>query len=297
MAEMRIGVSGWSYDAWREGAFYPDDLPQSRELEYITRRFNSVEINGSFYSLLKPETYEGYREVSPEGFVFAVKGSQFITHSKKLQDVKVPLANFFASGVLRLEEKLGPVLWQLPEMEWELERVEEFVELLPRDTEAAGKLARKHDENVKGKASMVVHANRPIRHALEVRHEHFLDEAVVRACRGAGVALVFSDSGDEWPYTEEITAGFIYLRLHGSPRAYASPYNEDQLEHWANRIRSWAGGDEPSDAQRITDRKPPRRKTRDVYVYFDNDQRAHAPNDARKLMERLGVDVDQSRKR
>lgn len=206
MAEIRIGVSGWSYDHWRNGTFYPRELPRSRKLAYLARRFNSVEVNGSFYSLLSPSTYEKYRESTPDGFLFAVKGSRFITHSKKLKDVKTPLANFFASGVLRLEEKLGPFLWQFPEMEWETERVGEFLELLPGDAEEASKLARKHDHRVSGRASMVVHRNRRIRHALEFRHERFLSEDVVRVCRDGGVALVFADSGD-WPYTEEVTAG------------------------------------------------------------------------------------------
>jgi uncharacterized protein YecE (DUF72 family) len=288
MAEIRIGVSGWSYDPWR-GAFYPEGLPRRRELEYASRRFNSIEVNGSFYSLLRPETYRRYRETAPEGFLYAVKGSRFITHAKKLLGVDVPLANFFASGVLRLEDQLGPILWQLPRMTWATERVARFLDLLPADAAAASRLARQHDRRVSGRASMAVHENRPIRHALELRHEHFFAEDVVRACRENGVALVFSDSGD-WPYTEELTAGFVYLRLHGSPQTYASDYEEPRLERWAERIRTWAGGAEPADAARITDRKPPRRKSRDAYVYFDNDGHAHAPRNARDLAAKLGVE-------
>ena len=289
MAEIRIGVSGWSYDHWWGGAFYPEGLARRRALEYVTRRFDSVEINGSFYSLLKPDTYEKYRETAPAGFLYAVKGSRFITHNKKLREVETPLANFFASGVLRLEGKLGPFLWQLPAMRWEIERVARFLELLPRDAEAASKLARRHDQRVSGHASMVVHENRRLRHALEVRHEDLLGEKLVRACRDSGVALVFADSGD-WPYTEELTAGFVYLRLHGSLRTYASDYDEARLDRWAERIRAWAGGGEPANAERITARKPPARKSRDVFVYFDNDGSAHAPRNATELMERLGVE-------
>ncbi|MDT8386216.1 MAG: DUF72 domain-containing protein [Thiogranum sp.] len=291
MSELRVGVSGWNYDHWRNGGFYPQNLPRNRELEYITRHFNSAEINGSFYSLLNPGTYEKYRNSAPEGFLYAVKGSRFITHSKKLKDVRIPLANFLASGVLRLEEKLGPFLWQFPQMEWPIERVEEFLDLLPSDTQAAGRLAKQHDERVTGRASMVVHESQPIRHALEFRHPHFLTEQVVRLCRERQVALVISDSGGAWPLVEEVTTDFTYLRLHGSPQVYASPYDDAQLHYWAQRIQSWERGDEPQDARRITELGPPGRGKRGVYAYFDNDQHAHAPRNALQLMELLGIEI------
>jgi uncharacterized protein YecE (DUF72 family) len=285
---IRIGVSGWSYGHWRKGAWYPEDLPQKRELEYIAKRFNSAEINGSFYSLLKPDTYRRYRDTVPDGFVFAVKGSQFITHSKKLKDTRVPLSNFMASGVLRLEDKLGPILWQFPQMKFDLERVRAFLDLLPRDTQSASKLAGKHDKRVSGRASMVVYENRPMRHALEFRHPEFFREEIVDMCRSSDTALVFSDSGD-WPCTEEVTAGWVYLRLHGSPNTYATSYGQSRLRNWADRVQVWAGGDEPGDANKITDKPPPSGRSRDVYVYFDNDYQANAPRDAEKLMELLEV--------
>lgn len=280
----RIGLSGWSYKGWK-GPFYPPDVSQKRQLAYASRQVTSLEINGSFYSLLTPEAYRRYYEETPEGFVFAVKGGQFITHSKKLKDVRAPLANFFASGVLRLEEKLGPVLWQFPQLAFDHDRVAAFLDLLPYDTAAAARLARRHDERVAGRAHTRTGATRRIRHAFEFRHPDMLTADIVRMLRAHGVALVFSHSGD-WPYLEEVTAGFVYMRLHGAPRTYLSLYG-DQLGHWADRIRLWASGTEPPDARRITDRPPPRRKTRDVYVYFDNDQQAHAPQDARALMQIL----------
>ena len=290
MAKTRIGISGWSYAPWRHGAFYPEALPQSRELAYASRRFQTAEINGSFYGLLKPATYEGYAGTAPEGFVFAVKGSRFITHNKKLRDVETPLANVLASGVLRLEGALGPLLWQLPAMEWDPERVERFLELLPGDTREASKRARRHDDHVKGRASMAVDRNRRMRHVLEIRHESLFRDEVVRACRRHGVALAVSHAGD-WPLTEELTAGFVYVRLHGAPRTYASRYGDAALDRWAERIRIWSRGDQPRDARRITERRPPRRRSRDVYVYFDNDAEVHAPHDARRLMGRLGLDA------
>ncbi|HWV56529.1 MAG TPA: DUF72 domain-containing protein [Longimicrobiales bacterium] len=288
MPETRIGVSGWSYDAWA-GEFFPPGLPKSARLHYASRQFNSIEINGSFYSLLTPRAYRRHREVTPPGFLFSVKGSQYITHSRKLVDARVPLANFLASGVLRLEEKLGPILWQFPAVRFDHDRLRAFLALLPRDTEAAGRLARRHDERVTGRASMKVDALRPIRHAVEFRHESFFTDDVVEMLREHDVALVASHSGS-WPYAEEVTASFVYLRLHGAPRSYASAYGRARLERWADKIRAWASGSEPADAARITSGAPPR-QARDVFVYFDNDQFAHAPRDARLLMEILGVEA------
>ncbi len=286
-----IGVSGWSYDGWK-GPFYPRDLPNTRRLHYASRRFSSLEINGSFYSLLKPSTYEAWCGETPAGFRFAVKGSRFITHNKKLKDPERPLANFLASGVLALQDRLGPFVWQLPAgVRFEADRLEAFLGLLPHDMRAARALARKHDERVTGRSRIPRGDNHRLRHALEVRHPSFLVSECVRLLRRHGTALVFADSGD-WPYVEELTAGFVYLRLHGSPHTYASGYGRRRLDHWARRIRSWRAGRQPRDAHTITSRKPPRRQSRDIYIYFDNDQHAHAPRDAQRLQEVLGVGPD-----
>ena len=287
MAKIRVGVSGWSYPHWRKGRFYPAGLAQRRELEYVSSRMSTVEINGSFYSLLRPETYARYRQEVPKGFVFAIKGGQFITHAKKLKDVEIPLANFLASGVLCLEDTLGPMLWQLPRMGFDPDRLERFLDLLPKDTETAARLARRHDQRVRGRASTRVERDRRLRHALEVRHVNHLAESVVRACRRHNVALVFSHSGGEWPYVEEVTARWCYLRLHGAPATYASNYEDDDLDRWGQRIRRWAAGAEPEDAARVSDLKLPRARARDVYVYFDNDGSAYAPNNAVTLEAKL----------
>lgn len=289
MRRIRIGTSGWSYRHWRSGAFYPAGLPQRRELEYLAERLDSVEINGSFYSLLRPETYRSYREQVPKGFLFAVKGGRFITHSKKLKDIEVPLANFLASGVLCLEAKLGPLLWQLPQMRIDPDRVARFLDLLPRDTANAARLARRHDHRLRGRSATSVERSRPLRHALEVRDASLLTDAFVRVCRQRRVPLVFSHSGT-WPYHEEITAGWCYLRLHGAPHTYADDYSAEALERWVKRIRRWAEGDEPTDAVRLSGLRPPPRKGRDVYVYFDNDGDAHAPRNAIALRRRLRDD-------
>jgi uncharacterized protein YecE (DUF72 family) len=248
-----------------------------------------MEINGSFYSLLKPDTYRRWYEATPSGFVFAVKGSRFITHAKKLRDVETPLANFLASGILTLEEKLGPILWQLPQdFALEPDRLDAFLGLLPHDTEGAARLAAKHDRRVEGRSCTRTGRRRRLRHALEVRREDSLTPETARIARRHGTALVVSDAAD-WPRREELTAGWVYVRLHGSKRTYASRYRDEELDRWAHRIREWRRGRQPGDATTLTGRKPPPRKERDVYVYFDNDDRAHAPKDALRLAERLGA--------
>lgn len=283
---VRIGVSGWNYDDWR-GDFYPEDLPKKRWLAWLAERFGTVEANGPFYGLLSPDTYRAWYDDVPRDFRFAVKGSRFITHNKKLRDARGALANFFASGVLALGEKLGPVLWQLPaQQSFDRERLEGFLDLLPRDTEAAARLGRDHDDRIE-KPCLDVDANHRLRHVLEPRHESFFTAETVAVLRRAGVALAVSHAGD-WPMCEEVTAGFVYLRLHGAPRTYTSGYGASSLDAWAEKIRAWAQGDEPEDIRTITDRAPPRRKRRDVYVYFDNDAAGHAPHDARALTERIG---------
>ncbi len=195
MAEVRIGVSGWRYAPWR-GTFYPPGLAQRRELEFIGATFPTVELNGSFYSLQRPESYQRWRESTTPGFVFAVKGGRFITHFKQLRDVTVPLANFLASGVLALGDRLGPLLWQLPARQrLDLDRMADFVRLLPRTTAQAAELAAGHDERLSGRAWTTTDVDRPLRHALEVRNESFADPAFRDLLREYDVALVVSDGG------------------------------------------------------------------------------------------------------
>lgn len=288
MAETRVGISGWTYPGWR-GIFYPEGLAHRRELEYASRRMNSVEINGSFYSLQTPSSYAKWRDETPPRFVFAVKGGRFITHMKKLNDVEEPLANFFASGVLRLGPKLGPILWQFPQQLGFLEeRFERFLELLPRTTEEAAELAKRHGPKLEGRAWTRADAALPLRHAFELRHPAFFGPEFVRLLRRHNAALVFADTAQRWPYAEDLTADFVYVRLHGAEHLYASGYTDAQLDWWAERIRAWRAGAEPPDALRASGEPPPAAAERDVYVYFDNDAKVRAPFDALRLAERLG---------
>jgi uncharacterized protein YecE (DUF72 family) len=287
VARISIGISGWRYAPWR-GTFYPKDWPQKRELEYAASKLNSIEINGSFYSLQRPESYQEWYEQTPKDFVFSVKGGRFITHMKKLREVETPLANFFASGVLALKEKLGPILWQFPpNMPVDLDRFETFFKLLPRDTELAAKLGKKHDAKLKHGALTRTDRRRPIRHAVEIRRTEFVVPEFMALLRKHRVALVFADTAGRWPYTEDPTADFAYLRLHGAEELYVSGYTDEALDWWASRVRAWRKGEEPADARRLLDAAPPRKSGRDVYVYFDNDAKVKAPFDAMSLAAKL----------
>lgn len=286
---VRIGISGWRYAGWR-GVFYPAGLAQRRELAFASRALSSIELNGSFYSLQRPEHYAQWYAQTPAGFMFSVKGGRYISHVRRLQDVRTPLANFFASGLLCLREKLGPVLWQFPpSMKFDAARFDAFLALLPRDTAGAALLARAHSEWMEGRSAFDVDDNRPLRHAVEVRNESFRDAAFVRLLRTHGVALVVSDSPAKWPYLEDVTADFMYLRLHGDAALYASGYTDVALDRWAQRIERWCAGGEPADAVHAGDGKAPHALARDVFCYFDNDAKVRAPFDAQALMARLGI--------
>lgn len=288
-ADVRIGISGWRYPPWRN-VFYPRGLPHRRELEYASRIVRTIELNGSFYSLQRPSSYLGWYQETPADFVFAVKGGRFITHNKKLRDCEGPLANFFASGVLALEDKLGPILWQLPpRLAFDAERLETFFALLPRTTTAAAELASRHDHRMKHGAYLDVRIERRIRHALEIRHESFDDPAFIRVLRKANIALCVADTAGKWPCLQDVTADFVYVRLHGSRKLYASGYTSAELDPWARRIDAWKRGTAvAADVLASPTQRPARLKSRDVYVYFDNDVGVRAPFDAINLAARLG---------
>ncbi|WP_225042150.1 DUF72 domain-containing protein [Xanthomonas campestris] len=289
---IRIGISGWRYARWR-GTFYPTGLAQRRELAYAGRCFPSVEINGSFYSLQRPESYQSWHDETPDDFVFAVKGPRFVTHMKRLRDCEQALANFFASGVLRLGPKLGPILWQLPPtLRFDEAVLDAFFSALPRDTEAALALARKRDTTLMhGRTALSIDRKRPLRHALEMRHPSFCDPSCMKLLRKHKVGVVVADTAGKFPYLEDVTADFVYLRLHGDAQLYASGYSDHALDRWGERIAAWAAGGEPTDAQRVGPRAS-KRTRRDVYCYFDNDMKVHAPFDARGLMQRLDLPTD-----
>ncbi|HET6433118.1 DUF72 domain-containing protein [Dyella sp.] len=279
---VRVGISGWRYKGWR-GTFYPEDLLQRRELAYAAGLFPTIELNGSFYSLQKARSYRQWYAETPEHFVFSVKAPRFLTHVKRLREIDGPFANFLASGVLALEEKLGPLLWQFPpNFRWQPELFESFLQALPRTTAQAAMLARDHDHRV-ADPHLEVLQSRPLRHAVEVRHASFIDPALVDQLRRHQVALVAADTAGLHPVMHDLTADFVYVRLHGDTELYSSGYGDQALRAWARRIGYWERGEQSPDAVRVSGSDAPV-QPRDVYVYFDNDAKVHAPFDAQSLI-------------
>ena len=279
--EVRIGISGWRYAGWR-GVFYPPKLQQRRELEFASREFATIEINGTFYSLQRPESFAQWAAETPKNFVFSLKGSRYITHLLRLREVDKPLANFFAQGLLQLGEKLGPILWQFPpNFKYERERFEAFFKQLPRTTYQAATLARWHDEWMDERSATQAERDRPLRHCVEIRHESFAVPEFVALLREHDIGLVVADTV-EWPLLMDVTSDFVYCRLHGSEELYASGYTDEALEKWAARVAAWARGGESPDGRFVYDQRS-ESKARDVYVYFDNDAKVRAPFDAKTL--------------
>ncbi|MDB5808613.1 MAG: hypothetical protein JWN94_735 [Betaproteobacteria bacterium] len=270
--------------------FYPRGLAQHRELAYAARKFPTIELNGSFYSLQSPASWRQWYEETPPGFVFAVKANRYITHFRKLNDVKKPMANFFSSGLFNLREKLGPILWQFPpNLGYDRVNFARFLELLPHDTRAALRLARGRESRMHGRSRLAIDRNRRLRHAVEIRHESFLDPSFVALLRRHNVALVVADTARRWPYREDVTADFVYLRLHGDKELYASGYSPAAIRRWAARIGAWQRGSQPRDARLIEPTLRARVKPRDIYCYFDNDAKVRAPVDAEALHAAVGL--------
>ena len=281
---IRVGVAGWTYAPWR-GVFYPKGVKREQELAYAASQLRSIEINNTFYGMQRPEAFASWAEQVPAEFVFAVKAPRYITHILRLRDPQVALANFLASGVLRLGLHLGPILWQLPpNFPFDADRIAPFLKMLPHDTGHAAGLAREHDDKLRAPAWLEVDIRRPLRHALEIRHESFRCRAFIDLLREHNVALVCADSV-KWPRLMDVTADFVYCRLHGSQELYASGYDNAALDEWGRRIRAWAAGEEPADAERVDGRARPRK--RDVFVFFDNDKKVRAPANAMELIRRL----------
>jgi uncharacterized protein YecE (DUF72 family) len=290
MAQIRVGISGWRYAPWR-GAFYPRQLAHHLELWYASRVVSAIEINGSFYSLQRPEYYARWHAATPEDFLFAVKGPRFITHMKRLRDVEVPLANFYASGIFNLGCKLGPTLWQFPPaLRYDHPRIEQFFAMLPPDTRAAQSLARKCDSRLQGRSQLAIACQQRLRHAVEIRHPSFLEPSFIELLREHRIALVIAETAGRWPLVSDITSDFVYLRLHGDKELYRSGYGPAAVARWAHRLQSWHIGSEPADLHKVSYPRPLRSAPRDVYCFFDNtDVKLRAPQDAKSLMHELGL--------
>jgi uncharacterized protein YecE (DUF72 family) len=299
--QVRIGISGWRYAGWR-GKFYPPKLAQRRELAFASQAFSTIEINGTFYSLQRPDSFQQWFDETPADFVFSVKGSRFITHMKKLRGIDEALANYFAQGLLRLGAKLGPILWQFPpNLTYDRERFNAFFDQLPRTTNAAASIAASHGPRLQGRAWIETDKNRPLLHCVEVRHESFVDPDFIALLRRQKISLVVADTV-EWPLLLDVTSDFVYCRLHGSQELYSSGYDARSLDVWAERINGWTEGTQSVEKEapaenpaRYASAVRAKQKRRDVYVYFDNDAKVRAPVDARGLRQRVAKTLGSSR--
>ena len=286
IGKIRIGISGWRYKGWR-GVFYPPKLPQREELHYAAQNFPTLEINGTFYSFQRPSSFASWAAATPADFQFAVKGPRYITHILRLKEAKSPLANFFASGVLLLGEKLGPFLWQLPpNFRFDAKKLTQFIKLLPRDTREAKRLAKQHDRWLRKRVAFEeVDSKSKLRHCFEIRHDSFAVPEFLDLLRQHDMAIVCADTV-EWPRITDVTADFVYCRLHGSEELYSSGYDSESLDRWAKWVLAWAKGGQPSEGGIL--KKPKKsRGGRDVFVYFDNDAKVRAPFDAQELIKRI----------
>jgi uncharacterized protein YecE (DUF72 family) len=262
---IRVGVGGWVFAPWR-GTFYPAGLPQARELEYASRQLTSIEINGTFYGSQKAASFRRWRDETPDDFVFSLKGPRFATHRRELGEARESVERFFASGVLELGEKLGPVLWQFPGTKrFEPEDFATFLALLPASIEG-----------------------RSIRHVVEVSHESFAVPAFIDLLRRHGVALALIDSADR-PPVFDVTADFVYARLRRSSEEEPTGYPKSALDAWAKRFETWAAGGEPKDLPRVHPDPASAAKARDCFVYFISGAKVHAPAAAQALIERVAA--------
>lgn len=267
---VKIGISGWTYPEWR-GTFYSPGVKQKDELAFAGKVLNTLEINGTFYSLQRPHTFQKWYDETPPSFVFAVKGPKYITHERRLKEFERPLANFLASGLLLLKEKLGAILWQFPPiLPFKPERFEPFFKALPRTFAEACVLAKGHSDWMNERAVTDVKSMTTIRHAIEVRHESFKCDQFVSLARDHGVGIVVGDTAGRWPYIEESTTNFMYARLHGDETVYPKGYTTEGIDQWEHRLRTWAGVNEQ------------------VFAFFDNDYKLSAPANAITMLERFG---------
>jgi uncharacterized protein YecE (DUF72 family) len=280
---IRLGTAGWVYEPWRDN-FYPKGLKQKDELSYASARLGNIEINATFYSHQKAASFQNWAAATPDDFVFSVKGHQLITHIKRLKDVEIPLANFFASGVLALGSKLGPFCWQLPgNSKYDPDRMEAFLALLPHTPEALLALAQRN-AGLKNEPYLDATGITRVRHAIEVRHESFATPDFVAQLRAHNVALVVADTAD-WPYLDQ-TANFSYARLQGAPGAES--YSADQRAERGTWIKAWAEGTPLSTGPLLAapETSPP---PRDVHAFFVSTDKDNAPHNARAVMAQLGL--------
>jgi uncharacterized protein YecE (DUF72 family) len=258
-----VGIGGWTFAPWR-GPFYPKGLPHAQELAHASRHVTSIEINGTFYRTQTPETFRKWAQETPDGFIFAVKGPGAVSNRKDLSEAGQSIARFFESGPTGMGDKLGPILWQLaPTKKFAKDEIAGFLELLPRSYEG-----------------------RPVRHALEARHDSFKTPEFIDVMRRAKVPVVYAHS-DKYTEIADVTGDFVYARLQRSSEAHETGYSAEELEVWAKRAKDWAGGNEPAELPRVAESANASVQPRDCFVYFISGAKERNPAAAMALIERL----------
>lgn len=260
--KVRAGIGGWTYEPWEE-TFYPADLPKKSQLHYASRQVTAIEINGTFYRLQKPAVFAKWRDDAPEDFAFAIKAPRYLTYRKVLSEANDSIPRFLGSGLSELQQKLGPILWQLPpSLRFDAEDIAKFLEVLPATLDGL-----------------------PLRHVLEVRHKSFMAPEYVELAKKHSVATVFAHT-DEFPNFADVSADFVYARLRKAVATEPTGYSEADLQEWSKRAQLWAEGGAPDDLPYVSDEKPPK-KPRDVFVFFINGAKERAPAAAKHLLKLL----------
>ena len=261
---VRVGIGGWTYEPWRT-TFYPPGTVQSRELDYASRHVTSIEINGTFYRLQKPQVFAKWHDATPQGFVFSVKAPRFIVQRKDLSSAGTAVERFMSSGIAELKSKLGPILWQLaPTKKFNANELDAFLALLPPTADGL-----------------------PLRHALEVRHASFMESEFLEIARKHHVAVVYEDDATH-PGFADLTSAFVYARLRRSIASIETGYSLQDLKRWSRRVNTWATGKEPADLPRVGPKSKAAALPRDVFIYFINGAKERAPAGAQKLISILG---------
>ncbi|MGB3389673.1 MAG: DUF72 domain-containing protein [Pseudaminobacter sp.] len=262
--KIRAGMGGWTFEPW-ETSFYPEKLAKAKQLQYASRQVPTIEVNGTYYSSFKPNTFAKWTNEAPEGFVFSLKGNRFVTNRRVLGEAGESMTRFLESGVSELGEKLGPILWQFaPTKKFNPEDFEAFLSLLPEKQDGV-----------------------PLRHAIEVRNPSFVVPEFVALARKHNVAIVYADHAT-YPAIADVTGDFVYARLQTGHDEIPTCYPPSALDAWAARARLWAEGKAPSDLPLAAPAQEAPVKPRDVFVYFITSGKVHAPHGAMAFMERIG---------
>lgn len=261
---IRSGMGGWSFEPW-EGSFYPEKLPKAKQLQHAARQVKTIEVNGTYYSSFKPETYAKWAADAPDGFVFSLKAIRYSTNRKVLSEGAESVGKFLSSGISELGEKLGPILWQFAHTKkFDPTEFKGFLQLLPEKQDGV-----------------------PLRHALEVRHDSFINPEFVSLARKYGAAIAYAQH-ETYPEIADVTGDFVYARLQRGSDDNPDCYTTADLDSWAARARTWAQGGQPDDLPYADAEHTAAKKPRDVFVYFISEGKSRAPFGAMALQSRVG---------